>query len=218
MTHDIPVAFLATSENHLAFKKFFAMLKDSNYPLQVVVCDDRVAIKAALNEVYPKAKIQLCQNHYLENFRRILHIRTDPTYHKFFASLQKRLFQNLCDDQIVTQQLRLLMARYGQTDKLCRAIIMEIHDRREVLFQYLNFPNCPKDTNLIELYNSHLQSRLKSIKGFQSFNTAKRWLNGYIIRRRTKSLTDCDIKFKKLNGYPSLFWTIKDGLDRKSVV
>jgi hypothetical protein len=210
LTHDIPIGLLATGESHLAFVKLFRLLRQCNYPLKVVVCDDRMTVRSALSKAYPKAKIQLCQNHYSENFRRILHVRTEDTYHGFFASMQKRVFlKRGISDETVTAGLRYLMQRYGDKDGLCRAIIMEIHDRRDILFQYLTIPNCPKDTNLVELYNSHLQGRLKSMKGFQNFMAAQRWLNAYLIRRRTKTLTDCDIKFKSLNGRPSLFWTIK---------
>ena len=70
-------------------------------------------------------------------------------------------------------------------------------------------PNCPNDTNLIELFNSHLNARLKSIKGFKSFESANRWLNAYLIRRRTRPFTSCEGKFAKLNHKCSLEMTIK---------
>ena len=41
----------------------------------------------------------------------------------------------------------------------------------------------------------------------RSFNTPSL---GYLIRRRTKPLTDCKTKFKKLNGFASLQFTIAD--------
>jgi transposase-like protein len=212
LTHDIPVGILAKSESHLAFTELFHLLKQCNYPLRVVVCDDRMTVKSALAKAYPRAKVQLCQNHYLENFRRNLRVRTEETYHQFFASLRDRVFLGARTEAEITAALRYVMERYG-TDETCRAIVTEIHARREILFQYLTIPDCPKDTNLVELYNSHLQARLKSIKSFQSVPAAKRWLNAYLIRRRTKTLTDCDLKFKHLNGYPSLFWTIKKQAD-----
>lgn len=67
LTHDIPVGVLAKSESHLAFTELFRQLKKCNYPLRVVVCDDRMTVKSALAKAYPYAKIQLCQNHFLEN-------------------------------------------------------------------------------------------------------------------------------------------------------
>jgi hypothetical protein len=148
----------------------------------------------------------------LENLRRILHVRTEDTYQQFFGSLRDRVFLDARTDAAITGGLRYVLDRYG-SDKLCWAIVMEINARRDILFQYLKIPDCPRDTNLVELYNSHLQARLKSIKSFQSVPAAKRWLNAYLLRRRTKTLTDCDLKFKHLNGFPSLFWTIKKQAD-----
>lgn len=110
----------------------------------------------------------------------------------------------------ITGALRYILDRYGKEDARVKDIIFGINGRRDILFQYLTIKDCPRDTNLVELYNSHLQTRLKSIKSFQSIPAAKRWLNAYLIRRRTKTLTDCELKFKHLNGYPSLFWTIKN--------
>jgi ribosome modulation factor len=81
--------------------------------------------------------------------------------------------------------------------------------RREELFAYLAVPGCPRTTNIIESYNSHLQGRLASVKGFQTFATAQRWLNGWMVRRRTKQLTDCRGTFKHLNGHASLELSIK---------
>ena len=77
------------------------------------------------------------------------------------------------------------------------------------MFTYLTIQDCPNNTNLIELYNSHLNGRLKTIKGFQSLVSARRWLNAWLIRRRTKKLTDCEEKFKHLNKHCSLEFTIK---------
>ena len=62
----------------------------------------------------------------------------------------------------------------------------------------------PRTNNLIESFNSHLQGRLKTIKGFESFNHAELWLNAYFLRRRTKKFTDCEGKFKSLNGKSSI--------------
>ena len=81
--------------------------------------------------------------------------------------------------------------------------------RKIELFNYLKIPGAPNNTNLIELYNSHLNGRLRTIKGFQSTKSASSWLNAYLIRRRTKTLTDCEGKFKYLNQHCSLEFTIK---------
>ena len=210
LTHDIPVGILVPSESEEAFKRLFRLLKTCNYPLQVVICDDVISsLKPALLSYYPKAKIQLCQNHYTENIRQKLHIRTKNNHHHFFNSLCKHVFTEYKNDQKLDKDLHHVLTKRAKKNMLRQQIIMEVHHRRTELFTYRQIQNCPKDTNLIELYNSHLNARLKSIKGFKSLHSAKRWLNAYTIRRRTKSFTDCRGKFKHLNGKCSLEITIK---------
>jgi transposase-like protein len=100
---------------------------------------------------------------------------------------------------------------YQRTEgkRMLQNIVTAIKARQDDLFSYLRIKDCPNNTNLIELYNSHLNGRLKTIKGFQDFASARRWLNAYLIRRRTKTLTDCQEKFKHLNKHCSLEFTIK---------
>lgn len=209
LTHDSLVGILATGESEEAFLKLFRLLKTANYPLQIVVCDDRSSLDNALKHYYPKAHIQRCQNHYTENIREQIHFRTDPKHHHFFHSLVKHVFKEHTTEKQLNAALHYLLTKRAENDPLRQTIIMDIHRRRKELFAYTKIPHCPANTNLIELYNSHLQSRLKSVKGFKSFHAAERWLNAYLIRRRTKNLTDCDTKFKHLNGRCSLQLTLK---------
>ena len=51
----------------------------------------------------------------------------------------------------------------------------------------------------MECFNSHLESRLKSIH-FEDFEHAKLWLNGYVLKRRHTRYTSCKGKFRKFNG------------------
>jgi transposase-like protein len=209
LTHDIPAGLLAPAEDTAAFRKIFFALKSMRYPLRAVVCDERASIQTALFQAFPRSKVQLCQNHYLENLRRELNIRTDETYLHFFLSLKKHVFTEAKNDQQISQGLLHVKEAHAQGSAYLQSILAEIHERQSELFAYLTIPGCPNNTNLIELYNSHLNARVKSIKGFKSFQAAAIWLNAYLIRRRTKPLTDCEGKFKHLNGHASLELTIK---------
>jgi len=209
LTHDPLVGILAIGESEEAFLKLFRLLKTCNYPLQIVVCDDRSSLNTALKRYYPEALIQLCHNHYIENIRQNLHIRSDIKHHYFFNSLCKYVFAEYTNDQKLDEALHRMLVKRAKNNILRQMIIMNIHRRRQELFAYAKIPHCPKNTNLVELYNSHLNGRLKTIKGFKSFWTAERWLNAYLIRRRTKPFTDCKGKFKKLNGKTSLEITLK---------
>lgn len=208
ITHDIVHGELFPVEDEMAFSSFFQKLYDINYPLRIVVADDRGGIKQALNKVFPHAKLQLCHVHFLENIRQLLNIRTDERYHHFFNSLVAHVFKVKKEGRVTKGLMHVFYKRtYG--NRTLQNIVTGIKHRQQELFNYLQIKNCPNNTNLIELYNSHLQARLKSIKGFESFNSAREWLNAYLIRRRTKPLTDCKKKFKYLNKHCSLELTIK---------
>ena len=219
LTHDIPVGILVPSENTEAFRKLFRLLKTINYPLRAVVCDDVIsALKTGLERYYPKAKIQLCHTHYLENIRKKLEVRTSQEHIKFFNDLKRYIFDGYQDENKLSAILGDFVVNDAKDDVVRQEIIINIWRRRENLFVYKNIPHCPNDTNLIELFNSHLNARLRSVKGFKSFNSAKRWLNAYLIRRRIKPFTDCEGKFKKLNHKCSLEMTIKKQTSKSEII
>jgi transposase-like protein len=209
LSHDILHGQLFLAEDEAAFSLYFQTLKDLGYKLRIVMADDRQGLKQALHKVFPYARLQLCQNHFLENIRRVLRTRKQPNYRPFFYSLKKHVFTGIKTDQEITDGLKHVLEHHARGNSLLMAILGEIEARRYDLFAYRFFQDCPNNTNLIELYNSHLNGRLKTIKGFQSLTSAKRWLNAWIIRRRTKALTDCDRKFKYLNKHCSLELSIK---------
>lgn len=209
LTHDIPAGILAPSENTMAFMKFFSLLKACRYNLQVVICDDTAALEPALRQYYSTAKIQLCHVHFLENLRNYLKVRIEDKYQKFFFELQTAFGSKvhpLKRDFI----LRKLNAIYGRRDEKIRYILVDIWRMRNKLFAFNDrIKKCPCTNNIIEAYNSHLNGRLKTIKGFKSFQSAQRFLNAWMIRRRIKSFTDCGEPFKHLNGKCSLEKTLK---------
>lgn len=208
-THDILFGILTPAEDKEAFLAFFQILKSLQYPLQIVVADDRSTLQMALKEVYPGVPLQLCQNHYLENIRNALHVRTDPTHRYFFNSLKKHVFDEYENNEKLNAALHTIRATQCENIPFRQAIVLQIHRRRKELFAYKAIPNCPTNTNLIELFNSHFNARLRSLKGFKTKEHAKLWLNGLLIRRRTKPFTDCSKKFKHLNGKCSLQMSIK---------
>lgn len=209
LTHDVVHGDVFVAEDEMSFSLFFQKLKDLGYPLRIVVADDRQGLKQALLKVFPYAKLQLCHNHYLENIRKVLKVRTDTRYQHFFNSLRRHVFLDGSDEEKITQGLMHVRTNRTGNNRLLQAILLEINRRRTDLFNYLTVPGCPNNTNLIELYNSHANGRLESIKGFQAIISAKRWTNALMIRRRTKKFTDCESPFKHLNKHASLELTIK---------
>lgn len=209
LTHDIPYGDLFPAEDYQAFMDCFLKLKDLGYEPSIVVADDRAGLKQALNKVFPLCRLQLCYNHFLENIRKQLNVRTDDRYVHFFNSLRIHIFLNTTDDYAYQEAWKHVWREHTQGNQVLQNILKDIDRRKTELFNYLKIPGAPNNTNLIELYNSHLNGRLKTIKGFQDEKSAQRWLNAYLIRRRTKTLTDCEKKFKYLNKHCSLEFTIK---------
>lgn len=207
LTHDIVHGDLFTVEDEAAFSQFFQKLYDLDYDIDIVIADDRAGLKQALLKVFPYAKLQLCHNHYVENIRVDLNIRSSVKYHDFFNALVANVFE-VPEDKI-TEGLMYVFYNYCGHNRTLQNIVTTIKARQEDLFNYFRFKDCPYTTNIIESYNSHFQARLKSIRSFQSFDSARKWLNAYIIRRRTKKFTDCKKRFKRLNGHAALELSIK---------
>lgn len=85
---------------------------------------------------------------------------------------------------------------------IVKKLLTDFRENREYLLSYLEHPRLriPNTTNLIEGYNSQLELRLSSIRGFESEITAKNYINAWIIKRRLSKFTDCKKHFKPLNG------------------
>lgn len=209
LIHDFPVGILAPSESITAFAQLFASLKKMNYPLRIVISDDVAPLKIALKRYYPNALLQLCHVHYIEHIRQQLHIRTQETYHHFFNSLLMHVFADPLTHTEREHGLWHVSQQRTNDNPLLQSIIVSIATRFDDLFAYTTITGCPKTNNLIECFNSHLNGRLKTIKGFQSFESAERFLNAWLIRRRTKPFTDCEGQFKKFNGLIPLQNSIK---------
>lgn len=207
LTHDIPHYLLSVSENYPTCHAFFSSLRLMNYPLQAVVSDDNWNIYQAATKVYPATITQLCQNHYKQSLRLGLNVGTDPAYRPFMREIEW-LFEKKRSQDEFTRLAGKVFIRHQQDD-VCRGVMADIQKRLPQLLAYTQVPRVPRTTNLIESFNSHLEGRLKTIKGFESFKHADVWLNAYFVRRRLKPFTDCAGQFWHLNGRCSLEITKK---------
>lgn len=216
LTHDIVHFVLGTSENYHILKKFFTSLRLANYPLKAVVSDDNQNIPESCLSVYPNAITQLCQNHYKHNLRISLNLANDPTYIPFMQNVETLFSRKMGIEEFKLRASRIYDAYHH--DDLAKKVMLDIARRSSELTGYLKVPNTPRTTNLIESLNSHLQGRLKTIKGFENFKTADAWLNQYFIQRRLKPFTDCTKQFKNLNNKKSLELTLKDSYKIEDVL
>jgi len=142
--------------------------------------------------------------------------RLEPVINIGTLCMELKLFLVTISEDNFNKLGKRLLNKYIN-DELCVKILLDLERRKPNLLAYLNVHKTPTTTNLIECFNSHLNIRLKSVKGFESFNHAKLWLNGYFVRRRLKPFTDCTGIFRRLNGKCSLSESIKTGVDLPSI-
>ncbi|PIR13192.1 hypothetical protein COV49_03065 [Candidatus Falkowbacteria bacterium CG11_big_fil_rev_8_21_14_0_20_39_10] len=196
--HDIPVAIIASSERYQAWAKYFSYHRIiSNHP-ELLVCDDNVNIKMAARDKFPEVHIQTCTNHFKEVIRRNLKVRSDDTYKSFMKCINDA-FKEKRTDADMFKRMRILWKVY-EGDPVCESVLVNIQRYYHELTGYRGFKGAPTTTNIIEGFNSHLQSRLQSLRSFESVQHAQLWINGYILKRRFTKYTDCKGKFKHLNG------------------
>jgi len=81
-------------------------------------------------------------------------------------------------------------------------LFKDLKTNQEYLLNYLKYPHMhiPSTTNLVEGYNSQLENRLASIRGFESEITARNYVNAWILKRRFTKFECCKKPFKHLNG------------------
>ncbi len=125
-----------------------------------------------------------------------------PKYKPFMAEINQ-LFKKKLSYGVFVNQAKSIYEKY-KADPKCKSVMLDMRDKLPLLLAHLQTKHIPRTTNLIECFNSHLQGRLKTIKGFKSFKHADLWLNAYFIRRRFKKFKDCKGQFKCLNGRRSI--------------
>ncbi len=207
-THDIPTYLLSTAENSASLIKFFTSLRLLNYPLQYLVSDDNLNIPNACREIYPSMYWQLCTNHFKENIRRSLEVRTIPTYQPFMREIESLLHFKRAEDDF-NRVAKNILNKY-KNDNTAVAALLDIERRK---YNLMGFKIVPTTSNLIESFNSQFQAKFRLIKTFEDFKHADLWINGYLIKRRYRIFTDCTGKFKHLNGKSSIEISKKPNVD-----
>ena len=210
--HDIPVFLIAPSENYQSWRKFFSYFRILTVYPQLMVCDDNPNLKLAARSAFPAVKVQTCYNHFKENVRRDLRIRSDKTnqYRDFMKRIESVLdSSNKLSDETFNHWLFCLYRDYKH-DLVCVNVLTNIEKYKPELLAYRNIPKAPLTTNLIEGMNSHIEKRLQKIRSFQTIEYARLWFNGLILKRRYTKFTDCTLRFRYLNGKRGVDLTKKE--------
>lgn len=112
----------------------------------------------------------------------------------------------MTDDLLKTfwPKMRFMMKSQFEISQIKKVgdLIKDFRVKKEYLISYLKYPHLhiPSTSNMIEGYNSQLELRFSSIRGFENISKAKCYLNAWIIKRRLTKFTDCRKGFTKLNG------------------
>lgn len=215
LKHDILYRSLVPEESYLAYSLCLKFLKKIGYQAKAVVCDEHQAIIKSTIDIFPKARIQICHTHVLRNIQKLLNIRYNQEDLVFFKDMQKLLSSKTLREYSV-EGIELMKKHYK--NPIHRRVLIDLEQKHEYLTTYLVIQGCPKTTNLIEGYNSHLAGRLKSMHGFESYESADMWLNAYTLHKRLTAFTDCKGKFKQLNGNAPLFFTTEDDGPRRKIL
>jgi hypothetical protein len=155
-------------------------------------------LKMAARKNFPEVRIQTRFNHFKENIRRDLKVRSEVTYKVFMRRIEEVLTEKL-NDEAMNKKLFALLRDYSY-DPIAVSVLTNIQRYRGELTAYRGIPQSSVTSNIIEGLNSHLEARLVSLRSFQSPSHAKLWLNGYVMKRRYTIYTDCKEKFRHLNG------------------
>jgi len=212
--HDIPVFTIAPSENYQSWAKCFSYFRILNCYPELLVCDDNINLKMAARSRFPGCKIQTCYNHFKENIRRDLHIRSEDGRH--YKDFMRRIESVLSSShKIASHTLNNWMYclyRDYHHDPLCLNILTNIERYKQELIAYRGISQAPVTTNLIEGLNGHLEARLQALRSFQTIEHARLWMNGYVLKRRFTKFTDCQGKFRFLKGKSGVMMTQKSGI------
>jgi len=208
--HDIPVFTIAPSENYQNWRKLFSYFRILTVYPRLLVCDDNINLKMAARSAFPQVKIQTCYNHFKENIRRDLHIRSDNFYKPFMRRIESILdSSNKLSEENFNSWLWKLYRDFNN-DTLCKQILINIEKYKTELLAYRHIPQAPLTNNIIEGLNGHLEGRLQKLRSFQTIEHARLWFNGYVLKRRFTKFTDCSGKFRYLQGKTGVQMTKKE--------
>ncbi|MBI3887434.1 transposase, partial [Candidatus Microgenomates bacterium] len=211
LRHDIPVFTIAPSENYHSWGKFFSYFRILDCHPQLLVCDDNINLKMAARSRFPGCRIQTCYNHFKENIRRDLHVRSEEgkQYKDFMLRMERILSSSdKISDETFNHWLFTLYRDYCQ-DPLCLSILTNTEKYKQELLAYRGIPQAPVTTNMIEGLNGHLEARLQALRSFQTIEYARLWMNGYVLKRRLTKFTDCRGRFSFLRGKTGVMMTKK---------
>lgn len=216
LRHDIPIITIAPAETYHTWRKLFSYFRILNLHPKLLVCDDHTGLKMAARSAFPASRVQTCYNHFKENVRRDLGVRSNDTYRPFMRRIESILNSSQKLSNETFNHWMLCLYRDFQHDPVCVTVLTTIEKYRDELLGYRGIHQAPVTNNLIEGMNGHMESRLQALRSFQTVGHARLWWNGFILRRRFTPFTDCRGKFRFLRGKTGVEMTKKQGVAVRS--
>jgi len=182
-------------ETTWGYRKIFKKLKAVGYEVRVVVSDGGTGIYSALRAFGIK-RHQRCHIHLLRDFKTGLRIHAKKpriVLRKYYWVKYAKLILNSRDESQLVLRLehfkRVVFTMWtGGGDVELNSVNGFIRTL-SLAFTFMDYQklwNIPKTTNVLEGYISHLNARLKTMRGLKSPANAGRILNAihYFLRKK----------------------------------
>lgn len=182
-------------ESTWGYREIFKELKAAGYEVRVVVSDGGTGIYSALR-AFNIRKHQRCHIHLLRDLKTGLRMHSKKprvVLRKYYWVKYAKLLLNSNDDYQLTLRLkhldRVVFTMWtGGGDVELNAIkgFLRTLPLAFTFMGYQKFWNIPKTTNVLESYISHLNTRLKTMRGLKNPANAGRILNAihYFLRKK----------------------------------
>lgn len=178
------------------YHQLFNLLFKANYEPWSVVSDGGPGIPSVLKK-YGIVRHQRCVIHLLRDLRvglRMCSKKMKFVLRKYYLYQYAKLLLNAVSEEQKTSRLKhfrrvveVMWPIQGQVEKNTVKALLKSLPLAYTWLEYDGIFLIPKTTNLIEGYISHLNTRLKTMRGLKSSANAELTLNGiiYCLRKKT---------------------------------
>jgi len=170
-----------------------------HYPLKGLVIDKPPGMVGAIEKVFPGIPFQACVIHIERRLNWVL-----PKYKSHSPVIQE--FKEIARRILYASSLGMAQKEYQRLQQFKRLHPQEISFNRGLksalvtvernfdwTLTHFDYPELPRDTNIIEGVINRLDDKITPIRGFQSLSTAKNSLKLLTMWYRFKSFTDSRI-------------------------
>lgn len=189
-THDIPVYTTALSENMFDIEKGFRQLKEIDYPLKAIVCDESMGeIAQVARKVFPDVIIQNCLTHYSKCIEREFKVngikKTMKAIERKLDKIGDSIFIPTHHSDIkkaikLTNELADLEFEYGYLIKIQEIFqeifwkvetaeeLTEAEDKLNIVISHINFETYPYADRIQKRYLDYYQ-KVHQITAFTKY-------------------------------------------------